>query len=241
MYNVGDMITVYVNRVSNYGAFVICEDKKTEGLLHISKISSSRVRDIRRHVKMGDTFNAKILGIDEQGRLELTTIGMPMPNYDIIEEDPTLQRETQKIISHLEKVVGPASVKAKQELSKLVERYGIVDVTMKLAERVRSFENDLSLVLAKQIKTDLIDEFTTYEVDCTKHACEQFIDRVGGETLEEANTHLRLLVQTGSRIESKDEDHIYIQNEQLVFPCLVEDQKLIVKTVLTKDMYNRTA
>ena len=64
MYKVGDTIKVNVTGIEKYGIFVNI-DADYNGLIHISEISDSFVRDINDYVKVGDTINSKILEIDE--------------------------------------------------------------------------------------------------------------------------------------------------------------------------------
>lgn len=63
-YNVGDIIKVKVTAIKNYGAFVIV-DKDYSGLIHISEISNSFVKDIRDYVNVNKVINAKILAVDD--------------------------------------------------------------------------------------------------------------------------------------------------------------------------------
>lgn len=65
MYKVGDIIKVNVTGVEKYGVFVNIDDDYN-GLIHISEISDSFVRDINDYVKVGDTINCKILEINEE-------------------------------------------------------------------------------------------------------------------------------------------------------------------------------
>ena len=64
MYKVGDIIKVNVTGIEKYGIFVNI-DADYNGLIHISEISDSFVRDINDYVKVGDTINSKILEIDD--------------------------------------------------------------------------------------------------------------------------------------------------------------------------------
>ena len=60
-----------VTRTTNFGAFVDIGGGK-EGLVHISKISKEKVKNVEDHVKPGDKVPVKITDIDEQGRINLT-------------------------------------------------------------------------------------------------------------------------------------------------------------------------
>lgn len=65
MYKVNDIIKVNVTGIEKYGIFVNI-DTKYSGLIHISEISDSFIRDINDYVKVGDNINCKILEIDEE-------------------------------------------------------------------------------------------------------------------------------------------------------------------------------
>lgn len=65
---------VYKGRVTgikDFGAFVEFLPGQ-EGLVHVSELSDTFVKDVNSVVKMGDTFNVKVLAIDEQGRVKLS-------------------------------------------------------------------------------------------------------------------------------------------------------------------------
>jgi polyribonucleotide nucleotidyltransferase len=55
----------------NFGAF--CEIMPgREGLVHVSELSNTFVKDIESVVKVGDKFKVKVLKIDEQNRVNLS-------------------------------------------------------------------------------------------------------------------------------------------------------------------------
>ncbi|MBU1022635.1 S1 RNA-binding domain-containing protein, partial [bacterium] len=68
-----------VVRLEDYGAFVQVIPGK-DGLLHISRIAQGRINNIRDVFKMGQELNVKVAGIDEMGRVDLTTV-------DVLQED----------------------------------------------------------------------------------------------------------------------------------------------------------
>ena len=60
-----------VTRVTDFGAFIQFDNGET-GLVHISQIAHSFVRNIHDHVHEGDSVEVKVLGRDERGRLDLS-------------------------------------------------------------------------------------------------------------------------------------------------------------------------
>ncbi len=67
----GAVVTGRVTRVTDFGAFIQFENGET-GLVHISQIAHSFVRNIHDHVREGETVEVKVLGRDERGRLDLS-------------------------------------------------------------------------------------------------------------------------------------------------------------------------
>ncbi len=72
---VGKIYTGKVVRLMNFGAFVECLPGK-DGLLHISKICKARVEKVEDMLNIGDTVTVKVVEIDQQGRVNLTRIGL---------------------------------------------------------------------------------------------------------------------------------------------------------------------
>ena len=64
-YQVGDLVIGKVYNVKPYALFLSFEEGKT-GLLHISEISDSFVRDIEKYGSVGDEIKVKILSIDKE-------------------------------------------------------------------------------------------------------------------------------------------------------------------------------
>ena len=74
-----------VTRIMNFGAFVDLGFGGKEGLLHISKISKERIKNIEDVLKVGDKVTVKVTDIDDQGRINLTMKDLIEPK--VYEED----------------------------------------------------------------------------------------------------------------------------------------------------------
>jgi len=60
-----------VTRILPYGAMVELREG-VSGLLHISQIAEAYVRDVSEHLHLGDVVRAKIVGIKEPGKYQLS-------------------------------------------------------------------------------------------------------------------------------------------------------------------------
>ncbi|WP_333784822.1 polyribonucleotide nucleotidyltransferase [Thermocrinis sp.] len=74
---VGKVYEGKITRVEPYGVFVEVLEGKV-GMLHVSKMGE-RVRDVRARFKVGDQIRVKVIGIDEKGRPDLSTVGVDQP------------------------------------------------------------------------------------------------------------------------------------------------------------------
>ena len=71
---VGGIYYGQVTRIATFGAFVDLGFGGKEGLLHISKISKERIKNVEDVLHVGDKVTVKVLEIDDQGRINLTAI-----------------------------------------------------------------------------------------------------------------------------------------------------------------------
>ncbi|MDS3907145.1 S1 domain-containing post-transcriptional regulator Ygs [Staphylococcus hominis] len=70
-YKEGQHIKVRVTGIQPYGAFVETPDH-TEGLIHISEIMDDYVHNLKKFLLEGQIVKAKILSIDDEGKLNLS-------------------------------------------------------------------------------------------------------------------------------------------------------------------------
>ena len=82
---VGGIYYGEVVRLMNFGAFVDLGFGGKEGLLHISKISKERIKNIEDVLHVGDKVTVKVTDIDDQGRINLTMKDLIEPK--VYEED----------------------------------------------------------------------------------------------------------------------------------------------------------
>ena len=70
-FGVGSIIEGKVTGITKFGAFVSLPEGKS-GLVHISEIAYSYVNDVKDHLKEGQEVKVKVIGIDENGRINLS-------------------------------------------------------------------------------------------------------------------------------------------------------------------------
>jgi translation initiation factor 2 subunit 1 len=69
----GDLVIATVETVADYGAYVKLDEYNKKGLLHISEISSSWIRNIRDFVREGQKVVLKVLRVDaDKGHIDLS-------------------------------------------------------------------------------------------------------------------------------------------------------------------------
>lgn len=72
----GSILEGTVVNITNFGAFVEVEGKT--GLVHISEVSDTFVKDIREHLKEKDKVKVKVISVDDNGKISLS-IKQAMP------------------------------------------------------------------------------------------------------------------------------------------------------------------
>ena len=70
-FGVGSVLEGKVTGITKFGAFVSLPEGKS-GLVHISEIAYSYVNDVKDHLKEGQAVKVKVIGIDENGRINLS-------------------------------------------------------------------------------------------------------------------------------------------------------------------------
>jgi S1 RNA binding domain protein len=68
---VGAKLTGKVTGITNFGAFVELEGGVT-GLVHISEIADTYVKDVKDHLKLDDVVTVKVINVDNDGKIGLS-------------------------------------------------------------------------------------------------------------------------------------------------------------------------
>ena len=68
---VGSKLQGKVTGITNFGAFVEIEKGKT-GLVHISEVADSYVKDINDHLSVGEEIEVKVINVEKDGKIGLS-------------------------------------------------------------------------------------------------------------------------------------------------------------------------
>ena len=71
-YSVGERVNGIVSGITDYGVFLLFSDGSV-GMIHISKLSTDYITDIRSFAKKGDSMSATVIS-SENGRIALSCI-----------------------------------------------------------------------------------------------------------------------------------------------------------------------
>ena len=71
MLEIGAILEGKVTGLTAFGAFVSLPDGKS-GMVHISEVSTSFVKDIKDFLQEGQTVKVKVVGISEEGKISLS-------------------------------------------------------------------------------------------------------------------------------------------------------------------------
>jgi len=91
-YHVGDLLSGYVTKITNFGAFVKLEDD-LEGLLHISELSDTKITNVEDVLKPGMKVEVRVIRVDTEER----KIGLSFVHADFEENEKVIKEaEAQK-------------------------------------------------------------------------------------------------------------------------------------------------
>jgi len=178
---VGDLVIAEVQRITDYGAYVLLEEYGKEGLLHISEVSSGWIRNIRDFVREGQKAVLKVLRVDPEKR-----------QVDLSLRRVTKREKREKILSwkkekKAQSLLRGASEKLKMPAEQLYEKVGslIEDKFESLYDGLERVARDgavtlrdigvseemavaIAEVAKDKIRMPLVKVKGTLEIQCTK-------------------------------------------------------------------------
>ncbi len=177
---VGDLVIATIETVTDYGAYAKLDEYGKRGLLHVSEISSSWIRNIRDFVRENQKMVLKVLRVDvEKGHIDLSL--RRVTKRERIEKIKSWKKD-RKAEALLRGVAEKAGLPIEEVYQKagalLEERYGLYEgfekvvkegpeVLTKLGvpeELAKAFE----AVAEERIRVKMVEVRGTIEVRCMK-------------------------------------------------------------------------
>jgi S1 RNA binding domain protein len=101
---VGAVVDGTVQRITPYGAFIQLEEGKV-GLVHISEIDRNYVRSVEEHLRLNDKVQAKVVGIKDDGKIDLSIKALQEPAQRIDRRsgrDPEFEQKLKRFMRQSE-------------------------------------------------------------------------------------------------------------------------------------------
>lgn len=177
---VGDLVMATVEDVTDYGAYVNLDEYDKKGLLHISEISSSWIRNIRNFIRERQKVVLKVLRVDiGKGHINLSL--RRVTQRERIEKIRSWKRERKA-----EVLLRSVSEKADMSFDEVYEKagalmekkYGLYEAFEKAAKEGSKIltkigvPNELAKILAgiaeERVSTPLVEVKGIVELSCMK-------------------------------------------------------------------------
>lgn len=140
----GEVVLVTVKNITPYSALCTLDEYEgREGMIHVSEISGKWVRDIKKFVKIGKQYVAKVVEVDEKkGHITLSLKRLSKRNKDQKLQDFKNEGRSEKMIEALAKRMKITPQEAYEKIgADLQEKFGDVFTAFNMA-----FENPEALV-----------------------------------------------------------------------------------------------
>jgi len=176
----GDLIIASIESVMDYGAYANLDEYNRRGFLHISEISSARIRNVRDFVREKQKMVLKVLRVDvEKGHIDLSL--RRVTKRERIEKIKSWKkdRKGEALLHAVAEKVGLSDDEVFQKVGALlIEKYGLYEGFEKVvkdgAETLTKLgiPEDLATAIAQvaeeRIKIKLVKVRGVIEVRCTK-------------------------------------------------------------------------
>lgn len=120
--SIGELVICKITGINPNSAYAVLDEyiPKLEGMIHISEISSGWVRDIRSHVKSGQTVIAKVVRVDDRGvSLSLKRVDKKQEKQRLKEYN--LDMRAEKMLERAAAGIGKTLDKAYNEVGFLMQ------------------------------------------------------------------------------------------------------------------------
>ncbi|UCF44680.1 MAG: translation initiation factor IF-2 subunit alpha [Candidatus Bathyarchaeota archaeon] len=177
---VGDLVVATIKTVTSYGAYATLDEYNKRGLLHVSEISSSWIRNIRDFVREGQKVVLKVLRVNiEKGHIDLSlrriTKRERIEKIKVWKQD----RKAETLLRNVAEKLGLSSDEVYAKAGALIEeKYGLYEGFEKAVKEgpeafteigvPENFAKAFTAVAEERIQVKKVKVKGTLEIRCVK-------------------------------------------------------------------------
>lgn len=177
---VGDLVMATIKTVTSYGAYATLDEYNKRGLLHVSEISSSWIRNIRDFVREGQKVVLKVLRVNiEKGHIDLSlrriTKRERIEKIKVWKQD----RKAETLLRNVAEKLGLSSDEVYAKAGALIEeKYGLYEGFEKAVKEgpeafteigvPENFAKAFTAVAEERIQVKKVKVKGTLEIRCVK-------------------------------------------------------------------------
>jgi len=99
---VGQILEGTVSGITKFGAFILLPNGRT-GMVHISEIDDSYVKDINQYLKHNEKVKVKVLAVDDQGKISLSIRRAQEPSISFEERLAKFLKDSEERLQDIKK------------------------------------------------------------------------------------------------------------------------------------------
>ena len=221
---VGDLIIATIETVTDYGAYAKLDEYNKRGLLHVSEISSSWIRNIRDFVREGQKMVLKVLRVDtEKGHIDLSL--RRVTKREKIEKILSWKkdRKAEALLREVAEKVGLSDEEVYEKAGVLVEeKYGLYEGFEKVVKEgtevltkigvPESLAKAFAEVAEERIHVKMVKVKGTLEIRCMKPngvkiITDSFLDAKKAEKTKDADVRFYVVAAPKYSVEVLAENY----------------------------------
>ncbi len=219
----GDLVIATIETVTDYGAYAKLDEYDKRGLLHVSEISSSWIRNIRDFVREGQKLVLKVLRIDlEKGHIDLSL--RRVTKRERIEKVLSWKKErkAQALLRSVAEKVGLTDEEVDEKAARIIEdKYGLYEGFEKAAIEGPEALTEIGVeeniakafaqVAQERIHVKMVKVRGVLEIRCTKpngvKIIKEAFNKAKAEKLKDATVKFYVIAAPKYSVEASAENY----------------------------------
>jgi len=219
----GDLVIATIETVTDYGAYAKLDEYDKRGLLHVSEISSSWIRNIRDFVREGQKLVLKVLRVDlEKGHIDLSL--RRVTKRERIEKVLSWKKErkAEALLRGVAEKVGLTNEEVDERAARVIEdKYGLYEGFEKAAIEGPEALTEIGIeenlakaftqVAQERIHVKMVKVRGVLEIRCTKpngvKIIKEAFNKAKAEKLKDANVKFYIIAAPKYSVEASAENY----------------------------------